>query len=389
MNQSIAKSEIWRSNTGSFVRLMYGLRIFLSYIGIIRYIIFMCMYFSGMGVLERNYQRILNTYLNSDGGSSNLSSYINDYMAMNKMITVFIICFNLFVITGTVLWYHLGKSRVLATLYFIIDIIVCMLVIGTINNSNGVVILVLFLLLLFVTLTDFLIMRGMYHYHEMVAREKLKYEERIRRNAEKSKYPSEFQITKPKLNVTYSNSKDSSAKQEKKIKIDDYLADKTIEGKSVYQNTGNSDEIGKADDVKKKLEKSRTLMTNDFVSHDRESDSKYQMENRPLLSAIKEQKEEKSTEPEVLKEPEATIHPKEYEFDEQVTSDAENATAFEPEPAESMVKYDAPEHEKEDNTTEETSFKSAEAEEVEEIKTDDGLKVDTSLGYRRITFDDM
>lgn len=396
MKQAVSKKDIWRNNTSAFVRFMYGFRIFGLYLSIVIFVLGLCMFLTGIDERSMSYLQVIMIRTQLHMGNKNLLVNIRDYAVMYKMVITAVALLYLFLVALATLWYQFGKSRVMAVLFVIGDFagFASYIVLLCLSPVFDYVLVIAFVLLLVFMFADFLIMKSIFRYHGALAHEQFKYYDMIRRNAEKRKYPAEYQVSKPKLDITFSNNHDTTEVEEKKINIDEYLDKNAEEPHSIYQKKEKTskEQSGERESTEqKKKEKSRTVRGQDFVSHTSRKDEKYSMEDRPLLSAIKALKsQEKVNEPEAVQEnpDDDSKEIKESELVNESVLESENALQLE-----EVTDVVEEEIQPEENTDPVEEYKQPEenTDSVEEHKQNDsnGMTVDTSLGYRRITFEDL
>lgn len=390
MNMTLSKKEIWRKSVSPFARFMFGVRVFVFYLGFVCYC-FMGLAFIGLFSigLDDYVKKIGSGEITDDRFSMLSMPEIRSSFAISKALFVLLCLLVLVLYLAMLLWYQIGKSRFVATCIFIASslIFVDFLISLCFVYSNTIMLTIRLFIMILVSVSDFVIMRGTYQYHRTLANARFKEEDRIRRAAEKTRRTEQFQITKPKLEHVYYPMKDSQKADANTIKIDQYLNDKSVERGSIYRDMSSSGESSSSvksknsENREQKDQKQAARIVKEQpidLSDNPGTGSKYDFERRPLLSEIKESN--KKT---------AKDEPMKVSQIDETASVAENK--FSDIPVEKEIEYseevvcDADDLEPKIN--EETAIDTKVVENYEE--GENGFKVDTSLGYRRITFDDM
>lgn len=240
MRQKISKKEIWRNTTSAFVRGMFGFRVFCMYLGCVIAVFFIPKF----SMLVDSCIEVLHNKICEDDfklfygySLQQLSTFAETYRAVLVGFAVF----GLFLRVGITLWYHLGRSRCLTAVFFVMDVMVCMLYVYLMCSFpiEHPIIILSFILILFFTFVDFLIMKSVFRYRKRLEEAIFQYNEELRKNTGYNRYIPEYQINKPKLDLSYHSVDDRQGVMEHKIAIDEYVKDRTQKGKSVYQKQEN------------------------------------------------------------------------------------------------------------------------------------------------------
>lgn len=244
MKQKLSKKEIWHNTSSGFVRGMFGFRVFCMYFGIVITLFTI----PKLSMLIDSYFDVLQNR-NSEEGYIVFEGFsleqLSTFIEMYKSILVALTVFGLILKIGITLWYHLGKSRCLSTIIFLKDVMACMLYIYFMCRfpiSHSIIVL-WFILILFFTSVDFLIMKSIYAYRKKLDEATFQYNEELQKRTGNGRYMPEYQINKPKLDLSYHAAEDKTGSMVQKIPIDVYVKENTNKGKSVYQDV-NLDKQG-------------------------------------------------------------------------------------------------------------------------------------------------
>ena len=262
MKQKLSKREIWRNTSSAFVRGMFGFRVFCMYLGLVITLFFIPKFSmlidNCIDVLQNRISK--NDYKVFEGFSlEQISIFVEAYKSIFVALTVF----GLLLGIGITIWYNIGKSRCLTTVIFVKDVMACMFYIYLMCRFpifNSLIVL-WFIFILFFTFVDFLIMKSIYAYRKKLAEAIFQYNEGNQKSTGNGRYMPEYQINKPKLDLSYHSVDDKKGPMLQKIPIDEYVKDNTKKGKSVYQDV-NLD--------KQETEEKSTLT--EITTHDYEQD---------------------------------------------------------------------------------------------------------------------
>lgn len=417
MNKQLPKNEIWRNQVSPMARFLFGVRVFLYYVGFVlscfNVLVQVGLIHTGLnGYLENAIKRNAFSSNNSTVSLGDLSSMI----AVSQSVIVLIYLFSLIVSFLMILWYHIGKSRVITTLNFICNLILFLLVLFLLVFSylDLMVVAISLLIILVFLVGDFIIMRGTYQYHRALANVKFNEQDRITRAVEKGRSNQQFQITKPTLEHVYYPMKETKKSEAEAIKMDEYLNNKSMQGSSIYQNTlldqNTSDRKQQKDEKKDQKDAVKFVHEQETVlSDDPSAGTKYDMEKRPLLSAINEEikkqeiekpSEEKtkeeietvSIEDDPLQDTTEVIEQATIQSNTEIRVDTIQESSLQEEVQKEvqedlLVKEESDTTDFEPNRNEDVGADTNSEASYEKIEN--GMKVDTSLGYRRITFEDL
>lgn len=378
---SVTKKKIWRENVSLSTRIFFGIWIFVEYLRVAASFIFLMLFLTNNKLVQEVWRQKLGvsgahyTYDVVHIGISDLYYAIGNEKAVhNLMVFAFflILVYNL----AKTLWLHIGKSRVISVLGVVACIQYLLATIVSILDSRlhtvlGIgVCIALFLIGIVLLFISIGILKATFKFHYLMKKEIQNQDRKSQPVKGEYEVKEPYFITKPRLQESiYSASTDKNVNVEV-IHIDSkHKIDAQSNGKSVYggtlekRNASNTNQEPKDTEAvdKKQQDKARIRIERDEGTLGKDpNEQMYRMEKRPLLSGIKktnegkaanQEKDEELIEPAMLEEVKEEIEPAVFEEKE--------------EPAESVMKEPI----------------------MEELQ--DGVKLDTSLGYRRITFDDL
>lgn len=313
------KKEIWRSNASLYVRFVFGLVVAMRYLTIVG------AFFTGISVMSETSRFSMVQFKDALKSVDVFDEYnvpmnqLNSIIPVSKAVLLLYIGISILISVLITLWYHLGKSRVITTIHFAtycLCTVMCVAAMCKLPMENSALVYSFAVLLLF-TLSSFLVMRSTYKYHHILYKEKIRLDSPAA-YTDRKQYTPDYQVKKPRVDISYNPGNETVRNRENKIKIDGYS--NGDQNASVYQNVSEQEQ--------------------------------------PIVEELKEQP--------IVEEPVEQIKKSDEEIKD-IVSDL---------PAEDETIKDSC-----DETVLEDSKRSYEEE--------DGIKVDTSLGYRRITFDDL
>ena len=172
MNKSLSKREIWRNSVSPFARFMFGIRVFFCYLGFL----FSCLdVLVSVGLinigLDAYMRNMLNSVASKEGAPMFSMTEMNSVIAISKSFVVVFYLIVLALSLAMILWYHIGKSRFLATCNFIGSILgfLFLLIALCFLYADTLICTIILLVTILFTLADFVIMRGTYQYHRALA----------------------------------------------------------------------------------------------------------------------------------------------------------------------------------------------------------------------------
>lgn len=372
MNSAV-KKKIWRENAPLSTRIFLGIWIFGEYFRVAVTFVFFMLFLTHNKLVEETFLELLGlsdahyTYDFLHIGVADLYYAIGNEKTVHNLMTV--VLFILFVLCLAIaLWLHLGKSRVIAAFGVIGSVeylmgTLVMLLDSRLNMVYGMgVSIVLFLIGIIFLFIYIGILKATCKYHILLKKE-IQYQ-KTKTVQVKNKYEVKepYSITKPRLKESiYTAPTDKNVNVDvihidNKHNIEPQSSGKSVYGgESVYGGTVEKHEEASSTNRespyteaahKNQQEKARIRIEKDedILGKDPD-DAMYKLENRPSLSSIKKTNEEKAV--------------------EELTQESAALEEGKEEIAESVIQEPM----------------------MEELE--DGVKVDTSLGYRRITFDDL
>lgn len=374
MANNVTKKQVWRETVPTFTRVIFGIIIFFGYLGTA------CGFISFLVLLTQRQHIIegLKAAFENDFALNSVEFIyiylVEVYYAIGSAKTVFtllmILCLvSLLISLGSTIWLHFWKSRVVISIFFMQAVCsflysIVILIDGREALGLGMR-LVVFLINTFVLIIYMNCVKATYRYHYFLKKEIQFQENKIRQSIERNDRKEPYPITKPRLQESIYPVKELKPKDDV-IKIDDFI-DKvakesndsiyrgTSENKGEFSNSSIQNTVDTKTDDKQHQSKARIRIEKDEdILGNNATDPRYEMEKRPLLSSIKENIEAENT-----KDVAEIVELKE----EVKPIETENSEAtMESEQSNTVVDVTEPEV---------------------------GMTVDTSLGYRRITFDDL